>query len=101
MKYAFGLSLSGGGYRAAAFHLGTLRYLHKAGVLGKLECLSVVSGGAIIGAAYCLKIKDFNGFDEFERFLKSRLQENIIKKILLSGLAIRVALFVTLTVLGT
>lgn len=101
MKYRFGLSLSGGGYRAAAFHLGTLRYLHKAGVLGKLECLSVVSGGAIIGAAYCLKIKDFNGFDEFERFLKGRLQENIIKKILLSGLTIRVALFVTLTVLGT
>lgn len=32
-----GLALSGGGYRAAAYHLGTLRALHKMDLLEKVE----------------------------------------------------------------
>lgn len=28
-----GLALSGGGYRAAAYHIGTLRALHRLGIL--------------------------------------------------------------------
>ena len=31
-----GLALSGGGYRAAAYHIGTLRALHKLNVLSPL-----------------------------------------------------------------
>jgi NTE family protein len=43
-----GLCLSGGGYRAALFHLGALRRLDELGVLGQVRTISAVSGGAII-----------------------------------------------------
>lgn len=49
-----GLALSGGGYRAAAYHLGTLRALHKMGLLEKVDVISSVSGGSIIAAFYLL-----------------------------------------------
>ncbi len=39
--------LSGGGYRAMLFHLGTLWYLSDAGYLPKLDRVSSVSGGSI------------------------------------------------------
>lgn len=45
-----GLCLSGGGFRAAAFHLGVLRHLHKRGWLDKIDLISCVSGGSIAGA---------------------------------------------------
>jgi NTE family protein len=41
------LCLSGGGYRAMLFHLGTLWYLNDAGYLPKLDRISSVSGGSI------------------------------------------------------
>ena len=34
-----GLALSGGGYRAAAYHIGALRALHKLGVLDKVDVI--------------------------------------------------------------
>lgn len=49
-----GLALSGGGYRAAAYHLGTLRALHKMDLLDKVDVISSVSGGSIIAAFYLL-----------------------------------------------
>ena len=42
-----GLALSGGGYRAAAYHIGTLRALHRLGILDKVDVISSVSGGSI------------------------------------------------------
>jgi NTE family protein len=42
------LSLSGGGYRAAAFHLGTLEMLDELGLLGNLSVLSTVSGEQLL-----------------------------------------------------
>jgi NTE family protein len=41
------LCLSGGGYRAMLFHLGTLWRLNESGVLAKLKRISSVSGGSI------------------------------------------------------
>ncbi|MCH8206421.1 MAG: patatin-like phospholipase family protein [Chloroflexi bacterium] len=49
-----GLALSGGGYRAAAFHLGTFRKLDQLGLLPHVKTVSTVSGGSIIGACYVL-----------------------------------------------
>jgi NTE family protein len=46
-----GLALSGGGFRAAAFHLGVMRQLKTLGLLDKLDVLSCVSGGSIAGGA--------------------------------------------------
>src|SRR5271157_2106207 len=45
-----GLCLSGGGYRAALFHLGALRRLNELGILAKLKTISSVSGGSIVNA---------------------------------------------------
>ena len=42
------LCLSGGGYRAALFHLGAVRRLNELGVLSQLDTVSGVSGGAIV-----------------------------------------------------
>jgi NTE family protein len=42
-----GLALSGGGYRAALFALGSLWRLNDAGLLGRLDRITSVSGGSI------------------------------------------------------
>lgn len=44
------LCLSGGGYRAALFHLGALRRLNELGALTRVDTISGVSGGSILGA---------------------------------------------------
>jgi NTE family protein len=44
------LCLSGGGYRAAIFHLGALRWLNECNVLSRLKTVSCVSGGSVVGA---------------------------------------------------
>jgi len=46
-----GLALSGGGFRAAAFHAGVLRRLAKAGLLASIKQISSVSGGSLILSA--------------------------------------------------
>ncbi len=43
-----GLALSGGGYRATLFGLGSLWRLNDAGLLGKLDRITSVSGGSIV-----------------------------------------------------
>lgn len=52
-----GLCLSGGGFRASLFHIGVLAALAEREMLHKVEVLSTVSGGSIIGAYYYLKVK--------------------------------------------
>jgi NTE family protein len=44
------LCLSGGGYRAALFHLGALRRLNELGVLSRVDTITSVSGGSITAA---------------------------------------------------
>lgn len=44
------LCLSGGGFRAALFHLGALRRLNELGVLSAVDTISAVSGGSILAA---------------------------------------------------
>jgi predicted acylesterase/phospholipase RssA len=52
-----GLALSGGGFRAALYHIGVLAKLAELDVLRKVEVLSCVSGGSIIGAHYYLEVR--------------------------------------------
>jgi len=47
-RHGIALCLSGGGFRAALFHLGALRRLHELGILRRLTWLSSVSGGSIL-----------------------------------------------------
>lgn len=53
-----GLCLSGGGFRAALFHLGSLRRLDELGILSRVTMISSVSGGAIVAAHLAEKLGD-------------------------------------------
>jgi NTE family protein len=46
-----GLALSGGGVRAATFHMGVLRRLAAEGLLEQVSAVSTVSGGSLVTAA--------------------------------------------------
>ncbi|MBQ0089897.1 MAG: patatin-like phospholipase family protein [Prevotellaceae bacterium] len=70
-----GLALSGGGYRAAAYHIGTLKALYKLGILENIDVVSSISGGSITAAYYVLH-KD--NFKEFEISLISKLQGGVL-----------------------
>ena len=52
-----GLALAGGGFRASIFHLGVLRRLAELDLLRRVEVISTVSGGSIVGALYVLLLK--------------------------------------------
>lgn len=52
-----GIGLSGGGFRAALFHIGVLASLAEKDKLRDIEVMSCVSGGSIIGVYYYLKLK--------------------------------------------
>jgi NTE family protein len=52
-----GLCLSGGGYRAMIFHVGSLIRLNEAGLLKKMDRISSVSGGSIVAAMLGLRWK--------------------------------------------
>src|SRR5512142_1265464 len=53
-----GLALSGGGHRAAFFHIGVLARLAELGLVRRVEVISTVSGGSIVGALYYLHVKN-------------------------------------------
>jgi predicted acylesterase/phospholipase RssA len=65
------LALSGGGYRAAYFHLGVLRKLHELDLLNRVGVISSVSGGSIVAGSYAQSL--VNGAD-FGTFLRRTLE---------------------------
>lgn len=71
-----GLALSGGGYRAAAYHIGTMRALHKLGILDKVDVISSVSGGSITAAYYALNKR--KGYEQFEKDFLKKLKHNVL-----------------------
>ena len=84
-QHKIGLALSGGGFRAVAFHLGVLRALHDRGVLEHLDVMSTVSGGSLIGAMWAYSDDDFVTFDErVTALLRSRLNWRITRSIFAS-----------------
>ncbi len=56
-----GLALSGGGLRATLFHLGVVRFLRDAGLLGEVTHIVSVSGGSILGAHLALNWGRYSG----------------------------------------
>lgn len=49
-RVRIGIAMSGGGFRAAVFHLGVLRRIAELGWLPDLDIMSTVSGGSVAGA---------------------------------------------------
>jgi predicted acylesterase/phospholipase RssA len=58
LRGKIGLGLSGGGFRASLFHIGTLARLAELDLLRDVEYISCVSGGSIIGAHYYLEVRN-------------------------------------------
>lgn len=58
MSDKLGLALSGGGFRASLFHIGVLARLADLGLLRRVEVISTVSGGSIVGALYYLYVRE-------------------------------------------
>ena len=57
VRSKLGLAMSGGGFRAAFFHIGVLAQMARLGLLRHVEVISTVSGGSIVGALYYLHVK--------------------------------------------
>lgn len=60
-RQGLALCLSGGGFRAALFHLGALRRLNELGILAKLDAISSVSGGSIMAAHLAQVLPEWPG----------------------------------------
>lgn len=88
-KQKIGLALSGGGYRAAAFHLGVLKKLNELNILNKIDIISTVSGGSIIGAYYLLNKDNFITFESnFKNLLRYNIQYRLCGTLIFIGLVI-------------
>lgn len=72
------LCLSGGGYRAMIFHLGTLWRLNQLGFLKRLARVSSVSGGSITAGVLALAWKDLS-WNESD--VGTNLEELVINRI--------------------
>jgi predicted acylesterase/phospholipase RssA len=98
-----GLALAGGGFRASIFHLGVLRRLAELDLLRRVEVLSTVSGGSVVGALYILLLKrnletakDGNltrdGYialvDELERLMLRGIRKNLRTRVVMNPLGV-------------
>lgn len=85
-----GLALSGGGYRAAAYHIGALRALYKLRILDKVDVISSVSGGSIIAAYYGLHD---GSYESFEKDFSEKIQTGVLH-LAIANLVLVIALMV-------
>lgn len=67
-----GLALSGGGFRAAGFHLGVMQKLKELNLLDKIDLISCVSGGSIAGSYVSLNWQAANVLDDLEKYLRTK-----------------------------
>ena len=74
-----GLALSGGGFRAALYHIGVLANLAENGILRHIEVISCVSGGSIVGAMYYLKLRE--AIEDLENHQKDFSYVSLVKEL--------------------
>lgn len=92
-----GLALSGGGYRAAAYHIGTLRALNRLGILDKVDVISAVSGGSITAAYYALHKDNYKVFEDnfINKLQRGVLRTSITYLVLLLGVLLLICYFIS------
>jgi NTE family protein len=80
------LALSGGGFRAAFFHLGVLRRLYQLGLFNRIKTISSVSGGSFLNGLIGLHYDSINSLEKFDELLTEKLRtfssRNIRKQII-------------------
>ena len=80
-----GLSLSGGGVRAAALHLGLLKRLAHEALLKSVSVVSTVSGGSLVTSAMISRAgAKWPSSDRFVRDIYPAMRELMIRVDLLS-----------------
>lgn len=71
IKYDMAICLSGGGFRAALYHMGALRRLNELGVLSQVTTISSVSGGSILNGLLASFAEDWpesgKAFEDWDR----------------------------------
>jgi predicted acylesterase/phospholipase RssA len=93
---AFGISFSGGGFRATLFHLGVVRLLYEANLLHRVQFISGVSGGAILAAHLGLNWARYTGSEtafqqaaeEIVRFSQRDVRNRILRRWILGWLTL-------------
>jgi len=76
-----GLALSGGGTRAAVFHLGILKWLAEKNLLGNISAISSVSGASItIGLIYSINDYKWPTSDEYLKKVLPKIQDLMTSK---------------------
>lgn len=75
------LCLSGGGYRAASYHLGALDVLERLGLSGKVRVLATISGGTLLGVLWTLSQVRQQAFGDFFRGVyRTLLRLNVVSE---------------------
>ncbi|PJG53332.1 hypothetical protein CVM73_20715 [Bradyrhizobium forestalis] len=74
-----GLALSGGGFRASLFHIGVLARMAELDVLRRVEVLSCVSGGSIIGAHYYLALREMMMTTKLDELEPEKIREKYVE----------------------
>lgn len=92
-----GVGLSGGGYRAAAYHIGTLRALNRLGILDKIDVISSVSGGSITSAYYALHKDDYTNF---ESSLIKKLQKGVLWSAIVNLALVVISILFSIWIVG-
>jgi|GEM_PF-5127030 len=68
------IGMSGGGTRAAGFHLGMLSYLHRRGLLENVIITTSASGGSIVNTTHAVSQARGQTFDEYYAWLYRKLR---------------------------
>ena len=75
------LCLSGGGYRAASYHLGALDVLERLGLADKVRVLATISGGTLLGVFWTLSQVRRQAFGDFFRGVyQTLLRRNVVSE---------------------
>lgn len=68
------LALSGGGTRAAGYHLGVMNYLDRLGLLTDVAIISGASGGAFVVSTYAMSQAKGWSWDHYRNWMLERLR---------------------------
>ena len=103
--HPLGLALSGGGFRATAFHLGVLKRLREVKLLHEVDLISTVSGGSIVGAYWVYwqatkkdTLINSEEWDKFESSLIAVMRQGVRGRALWLGFWVPAFLFATAVV---
>ncbi|MCL1843261.1 MAG: patatin-like phospholipase family protein [Defluviitaleaceae bacterium] len=81
MKFSkIGLALSGGGIRAAVFHLGVLQYMAEVGLFSRITSISSVSGASMcMGIIFAVNDNKWPSEEEFLKNVQPRVRKRMLR----------------------